>query len=554
MKICYLAADFSGPGSYRCLDPGRYLAEKYGWECFAPEPEMGKTGAFIYHVGEAMPAADIYVLQQRAERVWLQLIPQLRTQGRIIVSETDDYYAGLPFSHPAYAATRDLVKPLHAIYAASDAMSVSTPFLKRAYTRINPNITVVPNYLDWELWEEAPERDWERVRIGWQGEARMRPDDMRVLQGIIGPFLERHREVDFVAAGDPNVHDILGVPEGQRVTYEKVLFWDVPKITATMDVGLVPLANSKFNEAKSWLKGMEYAACGIPCIATPSESYRYWVDEGVNGFLARRPKDWLRHLETFVTDHDLRKKMGVQAREKASRNTIQENVHHWRDFFESISGDWADKETRKALRRQALQKPSELAEFLRFLSERTYQTVVEIGTAQGGMLGALCHMAADDALIVSIDLPGGDLDDTLKAEAEDARYGKRDTSTMAGYRRPGQRIEFLQMDSHDVATRSWMERILDGRAVDLLFIDGDHTYEGVRQDWEMYRQYVGAGGLVGFHDILTHELHKLDYVPGVDRLWKEIKAEGHKVWEFVNTSKDEDRGWGQWGGIGVVQV
>jgi hypothetical protein len=42
-------------------------------------------------------------------------------------------------------------------------------------------------------------------------------------------------------------------------------------------VGLVPLTRGPFNEAKSYLKGLEYAAAGIPFIATPTEEYQVAV-------------------------------------------------------------------------------------------------------------------------------------------------------------------------------------------------------------------------------------------------------------------------------------
>lgn len=37
--------------------------------------------------------------------------------------------------------------------------------------------------------------------------------------------------------------------------------------------------------------------------------------------------------------------------------------------------------------------------------------------------------------------------------------------------------------------------------VDLLFIDGDRSYEGVKQNWEQYSALVRPRGMVVFHDI-----------------------------------------------------
>ena len=43
---------------------------------------------------------------------------------------------------------------------------------------------------------------------------------------------------------------------------------------------------------------------------------------------------------------------------------------------------------------------------------------------------------------------------------------------------------------------------LEGRQVDVLFIDGDHAYDGVKRDYEMYGSLVRDGGVIAFHDIV----------------------------------------------------
>jgi predicted O-methyltransferase YrrM len=540
VKICFFPGDYSGAGCYRCLFPGRELKDQFGHETFVPEAVYAGGGTYTYQL-KTVPNADLYVLQQRPEKEWLKMIPFLKDRGKIIVCETDDYYHGVPFWHPAYEITRPLLEPMKKIYAMADAMTVSTPFLKEIYSQYNSNIHVLPNYWDATMWVDLPKKDWKRLRIGWMGVAKMRPADMQVLQGVIGPFLKRHPEVDFVAAGDPLVHDILDVPGDQRVSYPRVEFGRTPEITATMDIGLVPLCEAPFNEAKSYLKGLEYAICGIPCIASPTGPYRFWVEEGVNGFLARRPRDWLRHLERLVGDQGLREQMGRAARQKAERFTIQEHAHKWNHLYESLIGDEYDQIARDAIGKLALQKPGECAAFLRYIGDRKPKVVVEIGTAQGGMLYALAQLAADDAHIISIDFPGGDLGGTIPDV-----YGERDTEKMRSYIRASQRVEFLQMDSQHRATRATLDRILGGRPIDLLFIDGDHAYQGVKNDFELYSPLVAPDGLIAFHDIMSHKAIDVE----VDRLWNEIKHD-YAYREFIGT---EDWGWGVWGGIGVLEM
>jgi glycosyltransferase involved in cell wall biosynthesis len=317
------------------------------------------------------PDADVYVLQRRMEYEWPVLAKALRKIGKTVISETDDWFLGLPPYNPAFRGTNKYKRShavsydkngqpaivatrregksgsrenMHMTLAHSDAVTVSTNFLAEQYARYNPNIHVIPNYLDWEMWEDVtPQYEVERprIRVGWMGSMRWRKGDLSILRGLIGPWLRRNPNVDFVAAGDDNtgIHDFLEVPEDQRVTYGRAPFKHLNLITPTMDIGLVPLEMNNFNEAKSDLKGKEYAACGVPCIASPTESYRGWVEEGSNGFLARKPRHWTSHLDTLVSDDELRRNMGRAAREKARQNTIQEHVGRWESVYQSYLKD-----------------------------------------------------------------------------------------------------------------------------------------------------------------------------------------------------------------------
>ena len=223
------------------------------------------------------------------------------------------------------------------------AMTVSTPALAEDYASFNPDITVIRNTLDWSMWENVPQQsevERRRVRVGYMGHADWHSGDLKVLSGVIGPWLERNPQVEFVAAGDPLVHEHLGVPRTQRVSVAGTDFWhgDLPDITACFDIGLVPLARNHMNECKSHLKGLEYAACGIPCIATPTESYRWWKDAGAPVRLASKPKDWTDGLDTLVQDDEFRRRTGRLARKVAERHTIQNFWPEWESVYARVCG------------------------------------------------------------------------------------------------------------------------------------------------------------------------------------------------------------------------
>ncbi len=188
-------------------------------------------------------------------------------------------------------------------------------------------------------------------------------------------------------------------------------------------------------------------------------------------------------------------------------------------------------------KKNATQKISELSALITLLKRRKMDTVVEIGTAKGGTLYTWCKISRPDALIVSIDMPGGPFG---------GGYTLNDVRKFRKYKRIKQKLYFLREDSHKQTTKKRLMEILKGRDIDFLMIDGDHSYRGVKKDFQLYSPLVKQNGLIVFHDILFHPK-----VPKckVEKFWNEIKTR-FKYIEFID--KKDDRGWGQWGGIGVI--
>ena len=197
----------------------------------------------------------------------------------------------------------------------------------------------------------------------------------------------------------------------------------------------------------------------------------------------------------------------------------------------------AKKLAEKAVKKGAVQKISELSPLIRLLKRRKLRTLVEIGTQKGGTLYAWCKVAEPDTLIVSIDLPGGPFG---------GGYSLKEMKRFRTYKRKNQKMYLFRKDSHKKSTRDELIRKLSGRKIDFLFIDGDHRYTGVKRDWSLYAPLVKRNGIIAFHDILFHPEFR---TCKVDRLWKEIKKQ-YRNREFID--KYDDRGWGQWGGIGVI--
>lgn len=163
------------------------------------------------------------------------------------------------------------------------------------------------------------------------------------------------------------------------------------------------------------------------------------------------------------------------------------------------------------------------------------KTVLEIGTSTGGTFFIWSRLAAKDALLISIDLPGGE---------SDWAYPRWKEPFYKTFASKGQTIELIRGDSHSEAIVAQLKKVLGDRKVDFLFIDGDHSYEGVKKDYDLYSPFVQKGGIIAFHDIVEFpESTKVK----VKDFWDEVK-QGKSFKEFINDPRQD------WGGIGVLFV
>ena len=177
---------------------------------------------------------------------------------------------------------------------------------------------------------------------------------------------------------------------------------------------------------------------------------------------------------------------------------------------------------------------SEITALLDRVRDLCPRVILEIGTANGGTLFMFTRVAATNAMLISIDLPGGDFG------------GGYPTWRAPLYRRfalPEQDIRLMRGDSHNSTIIENLHHILNGQPVDFLFLDGDHTYSGVKQDHESFAPLVRVGGLVAFHDIQPIDDGRTE----VPRYWREIR-DSVRGSEWIGSANQKGYG------IGIYKV
>ncbi len=176
-----------------------------------------------------------------------------------------------------------------------------------------------------------------------------------------------------------------------------------------------------------------------------------------------------------------------------------------------------------------IQNHEEILALLRLLKAVRPSRVMEIGTANGGTLLMFSRVMAPDGRLISIDLPGG---------PGGGGYPEWKVPLYRAFAMPGQDLELIRGDTHDPDALRRTEAWLAGDRLDFLFIDGDHSYEGVKQDFETFGPLVRPGGIIAFHDI--------EFCEGVRQFWQELRPT-RPTEEFLGSR-------GQVYGIGIVRA
>jgi len=212
----------------------------------------------------------------------------------------------------------------------SEMVTVSTPFLAEQVSAYSSCVRVLPNCVNADLLDLNRRLGREgRVTVGWAGGQSHLPDWAHAAEWI-RPVLQRHPDADFHFVG-ADYSPLLHHPCLWTGWTEDI--WDYYR-SIDFDIGLAPLGDIPFNRSKSHLKALEYAALGIPVIATDMEPYRDFVLDGVTGYLVSTPQEWDKRLTELINDEAAREEMGAAARARAAQFTIQQNWQLWESAYE----------------------------------------------------------------------------------------------------------------------------------------------------------------------------------------------------------------------------
>ena len=246
---------------------------------------------------------------------------------------------------------------------AAAGITVSTETLKEVFEPFNNNIFVNPNAIDFEEWGEKKKMDDGVIRLGLFG-SNTHYHDWKLIAGILKEILDEFPNVHLCFntwltatfeqganfnelqerhARFPDYFHELGLIEraSQVEIYEPCQIQDWPAWMAGkgVDIGLAPLVDTRFNDAKSNLKYLEFSALRVPGVYSDVRAYNRDIKNGVNGFLSKNADEWGKKIRALIKDETLRRQMGNRAwMDVKNRYDQAETAKRLAAFFKSIEG------------------------------------------------------------------------------------------------------------------------------------------------------------------------------------------------------------------------
>lgn len=344
MKVYVYPADKTGCGFFRLIWPVQAL-QRQGHDITIMWPD--DRGSFHAEmVGDRIKNvnyprdADVIVVQRVSHKHLANALGWIRQQGVAVVMDVDDDLSNIHPSNPAWALMHPKTSGTgfstehswnNTPYAAKNCTLtvVSSSALTKRYVG-QYGARVIRNHVP-DHYLDIPHQDSDL--IGWGAALFSHPDDAPEAATGISRLVGEGFRFRMVGAGD-NLDQVFSIPVDAVDITGPVPMDQWPYYLTQIGIGIAPLADTKFNAAKSYLKPLEYAALGIPCVMSPRAEYRLLQHKTGIGVLADRPKEWYRELKKLVTKDSYRQEMGSAAREAAAPLTYTLNAWRWWEIWE----------------------------------------------------------------------------------------------------------------------------------------------------------------------------------------------------------------------------
>jgi glycosyltransferase involved in cell wall biosynthesis len=320
VRIAFLA-DGGVNSAYRSVGPMQALARR-GHEI--RELEIDRLDA--WH--DLLRWCDVLHVHRVCDGGSVELARAAREAGAAVVWDDDDDVTRVPRGTSGYADAggRKGERRLAArtrMFESVDLVTAPSAHLAETFRAGGaPEARVIENYVIDDFTREREPRD--ALRIGWVAGEEHRLDLEHIpIAEALQRLLDTHPHVRVTTIGIE-----LGL-RGDR--YEHVPVVPLPRLlrhVSTFAIGIAPLSPAlPINEARSNVKLKEYAAVGVPWLASPIGPYAE-LGQREGGRLVADDR-WFEQLDALVRDERTRRKLAKRASRWGSKQLLSRNAERW---------------------------------------------------------------------------------------------------------------------------------------------------------------------------------------------------------------------------------
>lgn len=221
-----------------------------------------------------------------------------------------------------------------------DAITTTTERAAKRFRDFNPNVFVLPNSIDTDIYLPGRHPLREGFRIGWFG-GNSHDFDLRIASRGLARFIKRHPDVVVVGCGSIPLCLEKAVPPEQLEPWPWVPLAAHPwrLMCLGLDLGFCAVEpGTAFNACKSPLKWTEFGAVGVPSICTDAPPYSDAVRHDEDGWLVKdTAEEWEAAFEKFYSDAALRKRIAQGARTRMETDfDLYRNAGLWFECYQRL--------------------------------------------------------------------------------------------------------------------------------------------------------------------------------------------------------------------------
>jgi glycosyltransferase involved in cell wall biosynthesis len=264
------------------------------------------------------PRYDAVFLHREAALIGPAILERLLGARRAPLIYDFDDPLWLPYrspSNPLFGALKCRRKTAGICRLAASVV-VGNRLLAGYAARFSKNVRIVPSTVDLEQYPNLERPVPNRVvTLGWTGSHSTLPFFEQVI-GILRTLASRRR-FRVVVIADTDTYRAPGLAE---VVSRK---WKAESEAADLrdiDIGLAPFPDSGWTPWRCHGKVLQYMAAGIPTVASNIGIVPDYIEDGVTGYLADSPAQWVDRLEQLIDNPVLRHDLGVEARKRVQRS------------------------------------------------------------------------------------------------------------------------------------------------------------------------------------------------------------------------------------------